>query len=100
MRENIENNLVVTCEDIDLTKVSKIEFYVKQREFFRVYTPAVVSTHTMTVRIPLTDAKALENGEVALLQFAFVDESNNHRASEIVRQTVGELLKESGYDPV
>lgn len=99
MREKIENLLKITCEDIDLQKVTDIEVYVKQIRFFGCYTPTVISPHEMTVKIPFEDARKLTEGTVKL-QFAFTDEDGNPRASETVKETVGELLKELGYDPI
>lgn len=96
MREKIENLLKITCEDVDLTTLTNIEFYVKQARFFGCYTPHVISPTEMTVKIPMVDAKKLVEGEVKL-QFAFTDAEGNPRASEPVKGTVGELLKEMGY---
>lgn len=99
MRENIENLLKITCEDIDLTTLSDIEFYVRQTKFFGSYVPNVISSSEMTVVIPFEDAKKLTTGEVKL-QFAFTDAEGNPRASDIVTETVEGLLKEVGYDPI
>ena len=99
MREKIENQLKITCEDINLTEISNIEFYVKQFVFFGCYTPTVISPTEMTVTIPFEDAKKLKDGN-AELQFAFVDENGNPKASEVVTIKVGDLLKEVGYDPI
>lgn len=99
MRENIENLLKVTCEDIDLTTLTNIEFYVKQIKFFGCYTPNVISSSEMTVKIPFEDAKQLACGEVKL-QFAFTDAEGNHRATDVVTESVSDLLKEMGYDPI
>lgn len=99
MREKIKNTLKVTCGDIDLTKVYNIEFYVRQASFFGCYTPRVVSSHEMVVVIPLKDAKKLRNGEVKL-QFAYTDENGNPYATDVVKKTVGELLKEVGYGSI
>lgn len=98
MREKIENHLLITCDDIDLTKATKIEFYVKQTMFFAVYKPNVLSEHQMDVTIPFTDAKRLRHGAVEM-QFAFVDENGTPRASETIKEDVRVLLKEAGYDP-
>lgn len=101
MREKIENKLKVTCEDVDLTTLTNIEFYVRQTQskFFCCYTPHVISPTEMAVNIPFKDAKRLEQGVVEL-QFAFTDEEGNPRASDIVTKTVNALLKEVGYDPI
>ena len=99
MRENIENLLKITCEDIDLTTLTNIEFYVRQLRFFGCYTPIVISPTEMAVKIPFSDAKKLRKGK-AELQFAFVDSEGNPDASDVVMADVGDLLKEVGYDPI
>ena len=99
MREKIENRLKITCEDIDLTTITNIEFYVSQIKFFQCYYPVVLSSTEMSVLIPFEDAKRLNAGEVKL-QFAFTDKESNRRASEVVLLPVKDLLKEAGYDPV
>ena len=99
MREKIENQLKITCSDIDLTTLTKIEFYVKQPRFFGCYTPVVISSTEMVVIIPFEDAKKLTHG-IAELQFAFTDSEGNPDASEIVKMEVDDLLKEVGYDPI
>ena len=99
MREKIKNQLKITCEDIDLTEVTDIEFYVKQFAFFGCYTPSVLSPTEMTVSIPFEDAKKIKNGE-AKLQFAFTDKNGIPRASDVVVKSVNELLKEGGYDTI
>ena len=99
MRKKIKNTLKITCTDIDLTTLKNIEFYVRQLNFFGSYVPFVISANEMAVVIPFEDAKKLRNGNVEL-QFAFTDADGNHDASEIVNSTVGNLLKEVGYDPV
>ena len=99
MREKIENRLKITCEDIDLTKITNIEFYVRQLNFFGCYVPTVISPTEMSVVIPFNDAKRLKQGEVKL-QFAFKDSGGTPDASEIITMQVGDLLKEVGYDPI
>ena len=99
MRDKIQNTLKISCSGIDLTAVSNIEFYVRQKGFFGCYVPAVISPSEMAVIIPLQDAMKLEPGK-ASLQFAYKDENGTPRASGIVTRTVGELLKEAGYDPI
>ena len=99
MREKIKNQLKITCTDVDLTTVSDIEFYVKQLKFFGDYTPVVLSPTEMVVTIPFEDAKKLKKGEVEL-QFCFTDADGTPRASNLLTHGVGELLKESGYDPI
>lgn len=99
MREKIENRLKITCEDIDLLAVTGIEFYVRQTRFFGCYEPTVVSSSEMIVVIPFEDAKKLKQGEVEL-QFAFTDANGNPLASDIVKETVDDLLKEVGYGSI
>ena len=99
MREKIENRLLVTCDDVDLTTVSSVEFYVKQTMFFEIYKPTVLSENQMEITIPFDHAKRLRRGTVEM-QFAFVDENGTPRASETIKQDVGVLLKEAGYDPI
>lgn len=99
IREKIRNHIKVTCEDVDLTKVTDIEFYVKQLSFVGTYTPEVISEHEMVVTIPFEDAMRLMQG-TAKLQFAFVDENGVPRASDPVETKVEELLRGDGYDPV
>ena len=99
MRENIENLLKISCDDVDLREVYDIEFYVRQLRFFGCYIPDVISAHEMTVKIPFADAKKLKGGKVEL-QFAFTDFNGNPRASDVVTMNVDILLKEVGYDPV
>lgn len=99
MREKIRNTLTITCDSVDLTAVTNIEFYVRQAKFFGCYTPTVVSPNAMVVVIPLEDAKKLRTGEVKL-QFAFTDANGNPDATNVVTKTVGEFLKEVGYGSI
>lgn len=99
MREKIENQLKITCTDVDLTTLTDIEFYVKQIGFFKSYKPIVTSSTEMVVTIPFEDAKRLKCGIVEL-QFAFRDADGNPDASDIVKEEVNDLLKEVGYDPI
>lgn len=99
MRRNIKNYLWVTCNDVDLTSVQNIEFWIKQGSLFFQYVPEVLSESEMIVRIPFEDAKKLSAADCRL-QFAFTDESGTPRATEIERISVGDLLKEAGYDPI
>ena len=98
MREKIQNQLYVSCNDVDLTAIKNIEFYVKQTGFFGCYTPEVMSESEMVVTIPFEDAKRLRKGK-ANLQFAFVNENGVPDASEVNEVEVDVLLKEAGYDP-
>ena len=99
MREKIKNTMKVTCEGVDLTTLSNIEFYVRQGNFFACYIPHVVSASEMVVEIPFEDAKKLKPDE-AKLQFAFTDENGTPDASDVVAVEVDDLLKEVGYDPI
>lgn len=99
IREKIQNTFKIACDDIDLTTITGIEFYVKQLKFFGCYTPRVISPSEMIVTIPFEDAKKLHDGS-AKLQFAFTDENGVPGASEPITVPVGELLKEMGYDPI
>jgi hypothetical protein len=99
MKKRIQNSLHITCEDVNLTSVSNIEFYLRQSRFFRQYTPEVISEHEMVVVIPFEDAMKLMAAAVQL-QFAFTDADGNPRATEIESVPVGDLLKEAGYDSV
>jgi hypothetical protein len=99
MREKMKNTLKLTCNDVDLTTIRNIEFYVKQPNFFGCYVPFVSSASEMSVIIPLADAKRLTEGTVKL-QFAFTYADGTPGASDVVTAEVGELLKGAGYDPV
>jgi hypothetical protein len=99
MREKIENQLLITCEGMDLTTVSDIEFYVRQSDFFASYGVNVLSPTEMLVVIPFKDAMKLATDKVEL-QFAFVDKNGVPRASNVVTKTIKEFLNEAGYDPI
>lgn len=99
MRKRIQNQLSITCKGVDLTAVTKIEFYVRQAGLFRTYMPDVVDANHMTVVIPFEDAMRLSQGK-AKLQFAFVDANGNPQATDIIEVSVHDFLKEAGYDPV
>lgn len=96
MRKKIKNTLKITCDDVDLTTLTDIEFYVRQVRFFGCYTPSVVSANEMLVVIPSDDAKKLHRGKVEL-QFAFTDVYGNPNCSEITVREVGDFLREVGY---
>ena len=53
----------------------------------------------MIVTIPFEDARRLRKGD-ADLQFAYTDKNGTPDASEPITKSVGELLKEMGYDPI
>lgn len=99
MKQKIKNALLIECEDVDFTKISGIEYYVRQGRVGFSYMPQVIDEHRMVVIIPYEDAMQLTVTPVRM-QFAFVDEDGMPRASEPVTRPVGEFLKEAGYDPV
>ena len=99
MREKIQNTLKITCPDLDLTTVSNIEFYVRQVNFFGCYSPTVISPSEMVVVIPFEDAYKLKQGN-SEVQFAYTDANGTPQATEVNTVSVGDLLKEKGYDPV
>lgn len=97
MRQKIENLLRITCEDIDLTTLTNIEFYIKQHGMFSCYIPTVISPTEMTVKIPKEDAMTWSANNIEL-QFAFTDADGNPGASDVIAEKVERLLKEAGYD--
>ena len=99
MREKIQNTFTCTCDDLDLTKITNIEVYVTQKDFYGEYIPTVISAHKMVVTIPFEDAKNIKRG-TAEVQFAFVDENGIPDASQPETVPVNKLLKEAGYDPL
>ena len=100
VKEKIKNTILVVCDDVDFTKLSKIEFYLKQNgKEFPTYTPQVLDAHRMVVIVPYEDAMRLTVTPVRM-QFAYLDEEGEPRASEPVTKPVGEFLKEAGYDPI
>lgn len=98
MRQRIENNLLITCDDVDLTTLSKLEIYMVQDGLFFQYTPKVLSATEMLVTVPLEDALRLKKTSVRV-QLAYTDDLGTPRASEPATVPVSELLKEAGYDP-
>lgn len=97
MFQKIENRLYVHLNgDVDLTKASNIEFYVKQACRTFEYTPEVVDETHCTVLVPYEDAMKLRPGDV-WLQMAFTDENGNKIPVRKVQQPVDEFLKEAGY---
>lgn len=98
MDRRIRNVLQITCNDLDLTSISKIEFYVKQASLFFQYTPDVRSKNEMLVDVPFADAMQLRVGKVEM-QFAYTDSNGFPGKSDILEVPVEELLKEAGYDP-
>ena len=96
MRKSIQNNLSVTCDDIDFTAVTGIQFYVRQRQTFFQYSPAVLSANEISVEIPEEDAVKFASEEVEM-QFAFTDANGCPQASEIQRVRCDDFLKGAGY---
>lgn len=47
MKSKIRNDLAVTVDGVDLTTISKPEFYVRQSNKFFQYTPEIVDEKTM-----------------------------------------------------
>ncbi len=99
MKQKIKNALLIECEDVDFTKITNIEYYVRQGGVGFTYAPRVLDAHSMVVIIPYEDAMQLTVTPVRM-QFAFLDEDGVPHASEPVTRPVGEFLKEAGYDPV
>ena len=99
MRRNIQNGLHISVDGADMTKASQIEFYVRQGQSLFTYLPQVIASGELYFEIPFEDAMQLESAPVRL-QFAFVDEGGNPRASGIVELFVSDFLKEAGYDPL
>lgn len=99
MRRRIENKLHIVCNDVDLTTLTNIEFYLKQGGLFFQYVPEVISANEMLIDIPMEDAMMLRLAAVQV-QFAFTDANGTPMASDIVDCAVGDLLKEVGYDPI
>ena len=98
MKQRIENQVVITCNDVDLTTLSNLEVYIKQSHLFYQYAPDVKSSSEMLVTIPYEDAMHLKSHDVEL-QFAFTYPDGTHDASNVVIVPVDKLLKEAGYDP-
>lgn len=97
MKQKIKNQLYIEVPaKCELMKAKNIEFYVKQGSNEKTYEPTVVSDTEMIVEIPYEDAMALNYGGVKL-QFAYTDMYDNDHASEVLKTSVGEFLKEAGY---
>lgn len=97
LNSKIKNALAVTVEGADLTKATRIEFYLKQQTFFRQYTPTVTDETHMLVQIPFADAAQLDPAQLASVQMALTDEHGNARPTDVYTIAVRELLKEAGY---
>ena len=98
MRQRIENRILITCEDLDLTTLTNMEVYIEQRTKFFQYVPRIIDEHSMLVIMPLQDSKRLDSTSVKI-QMAFTDEIGTPRATGTTTVPVSELLKEAGYDP-
>lgn len=98
MREKIQNALSVEVTGADLTKATKLQFWLKQGELFFEYAPRVVDQAHLLVIIPFADAMQLDPGKSARLQLALTDADGNPQAADIVSAPVKDLLKEAGYD--
>ena len=115
MFQKIANALSVEVEGTDLTKATKLEFYVRQGcSFFQYHGTDEVSvadllalstgsgayevdeTHLL-VKIPYADAMRLQASTVRL-QLALTDGDGNPMAAEIVQTDAKKFLKEAGYD--
>ena len=98
MRHGIENVLVFTTENVDLSTASKLEFYLKQRNgTFLEYVPEIIDNTSFRVTIPYEDAMELSEG-TAEVQLALTTEGGTKIASTIINCKVARLLKESGYN--
>lgn len=84
MFQKIANALSVEVEGTDLTKATKIEFYVRQGCSFFQYEPTVVDETHLLVKIPYADAMRLQASTVRL-QLALTDGDGNPMAAEIVQ---------------
>ena len=100
MRRRIQNNLSLTCDDVDFHTVRELQFYMRQGEIFEEYVPEVISAHQLLVTIPQADVMTLDIDEPVKLQIAFREADGTPRASEIEYILVEDLLKEAGYDPL
>lgn len=96
MIQRVKNSIQVTCNEVDFTTSTNIEFYLRQNTTFKSYTPTVISAHVMTVLIPKADMMAIAN-TFAELQFALTDSDNKPVVSSIIYTPVMALIKEAGY---
>lgn len=97
MREKIRNALSVEVTGTDLTKATKLRFWLRQGSMFLEYTPTVVDETHLLVEVPFEDAMRLKPDNVRL-QLALTDGDGNPQAADIVSCPVRALLKEAGYD--
>ena len=103
MKQRIDNHLHIACPNTEFTTYSNIEFYIKQdeKDFYRQYTLGdgvhIISDTELLIEVPQEDVMALIAGKPIKLQFAFTDDQGCARASEILKTTAGEFLKEIGY---
>lgn len=98
MKQRIANALEITVEGIDLTtaQAGSLEVYVRQSDFFRIYSPTVISAGTMLITMPKADAMLLTPGR-CMLQLALTDVNGTPQASDVREVSVAALLKEAGY---
>lgn len=98
MRQRLENVLVFTTENVDLSTASKLEFYLKQRNgTFLEYVPEIIDNTSFRVTIPYEDAMELSEG-TAEVQLALTTEGGTKLASDIKNVRIKRLIKEGGYD--
>ena len=97
MIQKIPNALSVEVTGVDLTKATKLEFYVRQACSWFQYTPIVVDETHLLVEIPYEDAMRLKPDKISM-QLALTDGDGNARATEIVQDVAKRFLKEAGYD--
>lgn len=105
MKSKIRNDLVVTVDGVDLTTISKPEFYIRQANNFFQYIPEIVDDKTMVVHIPFEDAMQLTpkknvNGlksPPCMVQFAFTKDNGAPDYSDKLEIEVEDLLKTEGY---
>ena len=98
MFQKIKNTLHIPVEGAELTKATHLEFYLRQGGLFFKYTPTVVNDGEIIVVIPKADADRLKFNEKVRCQLVFTDENGNDIPTDIVEESVNELLAPEGYD--
>lgn len=99
MREKIENNLIIDVEGAgDLSTATDLLVWIRQGQTRLTYTPTVLSPENILVKIPFSDAMTLNSYNPAEVQLVGTDADGNPFASEPVKERVGRLLSEEGYD--
>lgn len=98
MQKGIENTLLITVDGAELTRVRKLELYLRQGALFFQYAPQIVDASTMRVTIPKTDAVLLQQERYVQLQAAWTDADGAPTATEIAAVPVEDFLKAGGYD--